>query len=222
MDLICGRHKIADRKARVQHNVGYCDLELKSSVDVTLDVKRHFDPVYGAVIRQADFDGDVQAGIVVGMSTVSDGDGEKRRGVEEDVHLTEMLEEICGISTDLRKLSRGAEVEDGLAVASFMADVGGEPVFGRESVCDGEGGNETPIVGEIVQSDGMSGAVRAGPGTGRKGVSCCGGTEFGPRAGGIRKVEAEGAGGGGFEDDGAGFVIGPGDAAGGAGESNVT
>ena len=88
-------------------------------------MERDLRTVDGAVVGEADFNGEIEEGVVVGMDVERDGGGKKGGEVEEEVDLGEML--IRGSAGRIGERSGlgNDDVLDCLAVVSFLADIGG-------------------------------------------------------------------------------------------------
>ena len=86
-------------------------------------MERDLRAVDEAVVGEADFDGEIEEGVVVGMDIERDGGGKKRGGVEEEVDLGEML--IRGSDRRIGERSGlgNGDVLDCLAVVRFLADI---------------------------------------------------------------------------------------------------
>src|SRR5215471_3743879 len=140
------------------------EVEGESVVDEFLDVKRDLRSIHSAVIGVADFDRDVEEGVVVRVDVVRDGRGKQCRGVEEDFDLAEMLQKREGVCRHGRELLGGSKVRDGLAVSRFRAD---QSDGGILCACGGEREERepAPIVDEVVVCNRVEDAIRAGPST---------------------------------------------------------
>jgi hypothetical protein len=74
------------------------EIEEKAVVDELLDPKGDLGNIHGAVVAEADFDGDIEQGVVVRMNREGYGGGQERREIEVEINLREMLEKRCGVT----------------------------------------------------------------------------------------------------------------------------
>src|SRR6266567_2277177 len=118
-----------------------------------------------------------------------------------------------------RRLGNG-DVLDGLAVMPFLADIH-DDILARGQESTNSKGREKPgrTCEKVVSSNGMKEAISAGPRAGwRSGSSV---EDFTACTGRQAEVHTAGIAGDRFERSGASLVVGAGDAAGGAGESDI-
>jgi hypothetical protein len=82
------------------------------------------------------------------MSLENQRDRETCVWVEEDFCLREVLHKRSGfrVRSKIGKMLRGGDVDDGLAVASFRANVGNDSVLRGQKTSDGKGGTPARIV----------------------------------------------------------------------------
>jgi hypothetical protein len=74
-------------KAGVEDSGIELEIEREAIVDELLDVERDLSAIYRAIIGEADFDGDVETGVFVGMCVEGERRGEECVGIEEQIHL---------------------------------------------------------------------------------------------------------------------------------------
>ena len=91
-------------------------------------MKRNLHTVDRAVVREADFDGDVEASVIVGVRIEGEGDGKVSVRVKKDFGLREVLRQRGGLGAHGRKLPRRRDVKDRLAIVRFRADGGDDRV----------------------------------------------------------------------------------------------
>ena len=115
------------------------NVEEQAVVQKLLDVEGDVSTVDGAVVGEANFAGNVEERIVVGVGPEVEGGGEIRGGIEENIHLAEPLQEIGSVARNIGGLLIGAEMSDGDAVFRFGAEVGDDGVWRVEEACKGEG-----------------------------------------------------------------------------------
>src|SRR6267154_6390090 len=100
-------------------------------------MERNLHTADGAIVGEADLDGNVETSIVVRMNVESYGGGEKCRGVEEEIHLRKVAHRRR-IRTRLQSgVLRDRDVLHRLTIAGFVANVGCY-VARQYSVSDGE------------------------------------------------------------------------------------
>ena len=98
-------------------------VEEEGVVKEFLDVIGDLRAVEGAVVGKADFDGNVEKGVAIGVDVEGDDCREKIGGVEEEMDLRKALEG-CSRRIGRRRRLRNGNVLDSLTVVGFLADVG--------------------------------------------------------------------------------------------------
>src|SRR5260370_36478964 len=142
--------------------------EEEGVVQEFLDVIRDLSAVDHAIVAEADFNWEVEEGIIVRVDVERDGCGQKRGGIEEEVDLRQMLERDAACWSGKRRRLQDRNVFDGLAVVRFVSHVGGNESCAGEPASDRQGGKEPSRVGQaIVVSHGMGDSGGSGPGTSR-------------------------------------------------------
>jgi len=195
------------------------EIEHQAIVQKFLNMEGDLSAVDRTVVGEANFNRNVEKGVIVRVDVESEGDGEVGVGIEEDVGLAEMLHQGGAITGERGELLRRDDMDDGLAVVSFRADIGDDGVWGGEQAGQGKSGEPAGVVEEIVVGNGVPDGVRTGPRTDRRGAG--GVAEFAADAGGENKIDAGASSSESFDCAGAGFVVGTSDAAGGAGEGYI-
>src|SRR5437899_1548896 len=92
-------------------------------VQILLDAERHLSAGYRTVVRKADLQRDVEAGVVVGMNVKSQGDRQKCPGIQVDFNLAKMLEKVRGW-TGGGELLANAHVLNDYGISGFMTHIG--------------------------------------------------------------------------------------------------
>ena len=111
-------------QAAVEDDSLKLEVENQAIVQELLNVERNLNAVNSAVVRKADFDGNVETSVIVGMNVESYGGRQKRGGIEEEIHLRKVGHRWCA----RRRLHGGrlgdGQVLDRLSVSRFKADIG--------------------------------------------------------------------------------------------------
>src|SRR5260370_41742286 len=122
---------------------GVClEVEDEAVVQELLNVMRHLSPVDGAIVAEADFDGEVEPSVFIRMNVEGDRGRKESRGVEKEVDLSQMREGRTTRRILERRGLRDGNVLDGLAVAGLVAEVSSDETGTRESARAGEGGEK--------------------------------------------------------------------------------
>jgi hypothetical protein len=85
----------------------------------------------GAIVREVNFDRDVDEGVVVGMDVETDGVGEKSYRVEIEVELSQMLERNSAIRKRIGRILQDRNVLDLAVVPNFWADISNNVTGGK-------------------------------------------------------------------------------------------
>src|SRR5713226_8433109 len=72
-------------QAAVEDDSLKLEVENQAIVQELLNVERNLNAVNSAVVRKADFDGNVETSVIVGMNVESYGGRQKRGGIEEEI-----------------------------------------------------------------------------------------------------------------------------------------
>src|SRR5260370_40505094 len=138
-------------------------IEEEGVVQEFLDVIRDLSAVDHAIVAEADFNWEVEEGIIVRVDVERDGCGQKRGGIEAEVDLRQMLERDAACWSGTRRRLQDRNGFEGLAVVRFVSHVGGNESCAGEPTTDSEGGKEPSRLGrEIVAGHGMGNSVGAG------------------------------------------------------------
>src|SRR5437899_5859734 len=139
----------AGRKAGVEGGGLELEIEHQAIVQKFLNMEGDLSAVDRTVVGEANFNRNVEKGVIVRVDVESEGDGEVGVGIEEDVGLAEMLHQGGAITGERGELLRRDDMDDGLAVVSFRADIGDDGVWGGEQAGQGKSGEPAGVVEEI-------------------------------------------------------------------------